>query len=103
MTFQHMFTHLHTNGVHMCVHPFNTSQHLPSEGPVLGPGHIIGDKTDCIRALTELPSSGLVCPGSPSAHTQAGSRRQDAERSFPPLLGREAEASASASSWVWGF
>lgn len=42
MTFRHMFTHLHTNGVHMCVHPFNTSQHLPSEGPVLGPGHITG-------------------------------------------------------------
>lgn len=52
---------------------------------------------------SELPSGGLVCPGSPSAHTQAGSRRQDAERSFPPLLGLEAETSGSTSSWVRGF
>ena len=52
---------------------------------------------------SELPSGGLLCPGFPSARTQAGSRWQDAEWSFPPLLGHEAEASASASSWVWGF
>ena len=44
-----------------------------------------------------------MCPGFPSARTQAGSRWQDAEWSFLPLLGHEAEASASASSWVWGF
>lgn len=65
----------------------------------------MGSKTDWTHALSGLPSSGLVHPGSPSAHTQAGSRQQGAERSFPPLPGREAEAeaSASASSWVWGF